>query len=285
MPPGVELTYWRDHAKSIKIRLSTLLNSAMQSIILIFIVLTLFLRLSIAIWVSVGIPVAIVGAFAVMPIMGISINYTSVGAFIMVLGLVVDDAIVTGESIYSRLRSKLDPDSTAAAIKGTQDVATPVTFGMLTTIMAFSGLMMNTGGALSRIFNVVPVIVISVLIFSFVESKFILPAHLKHLRINDIDDENFLSRWQRIFADGLEHAIERFYTPFLEKIIQRRYLTLSLFLAAAVILISLIASGQMGFTFFPRTQSDTARGSLTMPVGTPFETTEKHVQKMAKAAE
>lgn len=284
LPPGVELTYWRDHAKSIKIRLSTLLNSAVQSIVLIFVVLTLFLRLSIAIWVSVGIPVAVVGSFAIMPMMGISINYTSVGAFIMVLGLVVDDAIVTGESIYSRLRSNLDADSTTAAIKGTQEVAVPVTFGMLTTIMAFSGLMMNTGGALSRIFNVVPIIVISVLIFSFIESKFILPAHLKHLRIDESDDDHFLSRWQRGFANGLERAITRFYTPFLAKIIQRRYLTLALFISTAIILISLIAGGQIGFTFFPRTQSDTARGSLTMPVGTPFETTEKHVRKMAKAA-
>ncbi len=284
MPPGVELTYWRDHAKSIKIRLSTLMNSAIQSILLIFVVLTLFLRLSIAIWVSVGIPVAIVGAFAIMPIMGVSINYTSVGAFIMVLGLVVDDAIVTGESIYSRLRNKVDPDSTTAAIKGTQDVAVPVTFGMLTTIMAFSGLMMNTGGALSRIFNVVPIIVISVLVFSFIESKFILPAHLKHLKV-DNDDDHLLSRWQRRFADGLEQAIDRFYTPFLVKIVQRRYLTFSLFVSIAIILISLIASGQIGFTFFPRTQSDTARGSITMPVGTPFETTQKHVRKMAKAAE
>jgi len=285
LPPGVELTYWRDHAKSIKIRLSTLLNSAVQSMILIFIVLTLFLRLSIAIWVSVGIPVAIIGSFAMMPIMGISINYTSVGAFIMVLGLVVDDAIVTGESIYSRLRNKQDPDGTTAAIKGTQDVAVPVTFGMLTTIMAFYGLMMNTGGSFSRIFNVVPVIVISVLIFSFIESKFILPAHLKYLRIDDNQDDHILSRWQRGFADGLESVIERFYTPFLSKIVQRRYLSLSVFLGIAIVLVTLIASGQIGFTFFPRTQSDTARGSLTMPVGTPFETTEKHVHKMAKAAE
>ncbi len=284
LPVGVELTYWRDHAKSIKIRLSTLLNSAIQSMLLIFIVLTLFLRLSIAIWVSVGIPISIIGCFAIMPIMGISINYTSVGAFIMVLGLVVDDAIVTGESIYSRLRNRLDPDSTTAAIRGTQDVAIPVTFGMLTTVMAFSGLMMNTGGALSRIFNVVPTIVISVLVFSFIESKFILPAHLRNLTIND-NDEHLLSRWQRWFADGLEHAIKRFYTPLLIKTVKRRYLSLSLFLAVAVILISLIASGYIGFTFFPRTQSDTARGTLTMPVGTPYKTTEKYVFKMAHAAE
>ncbi len=285
LPPGVELGYWRDHAKSIKIRLSTLLNSAVQSMLLIFVVLTLFLRLSIALWVSVGIPVAIIGAFSMMPIMGVSINYTSVGAFIMVLGLVVDDAIVTGESIYSRLRKKTDPDATTAAIKGTQDVAVPVTFGMLTTIMAFYGLMMNTGGALSRIFNVVPIVVISVLIFSLIESKFILPAHLKYLRIENDKHEHILSRWQRWFADGLETAIKRYYTPCLINIVQRRYLSLSVFLATAIVLISLIASGQIGFTFFPRTQSDTARGSLTMPVGTPFETTKKHVEKMARAAE
>ncbi len=286
LPPGVSLSYWRDRAKSIKIRLSTLLNSAIQSMLLIFVVLSLFLRLTIAIWVSLGIPIAIIGSFVVMPIMGISINYTSVAAFIMVLGLVVDDAIVTGESVYARFRNKLDSDPTQAAIKGTQDVAVPVTFGMLTTIMAFYGLMMNSGGPLSRIFNVVPVIVISVLIFSFIESKFILPAHLKYLK--NADDEkspHFLSRWQQAIADGLEKGILRFYKPLLAKIIQRRYLSLSSFLTIAIILVSLIASGRIGFTFFPHTQSDTARATLTMPVGTPFETTEKHIRQMALAAQ
>ncbi|MCK5830661.1 MAG: efflux RND transporter permease subunit [Methylococcales bacterium] len=283
LPAGVELTYWRDKAKSIKIRLSTLLNSAIQSMILIFIVLTLFLRMSIAIWVSVGIPVAIIGSFSMMPILGISINYTSVGAFIMVLGLVVDDAIVTGESVYARLRNKQDANSTLAAIKGTQDVAIPVTFGMLTTVMAFYGLIMNTGGPLSKIFNVVPMIVISVLFFSFIESKFILPTHLKNIRIDKND--HFLNRWQSKLANGLENLITRFYTPLLVKILHHRYLSLSLFISIAIILISLIASGRIGFTFFPPSQSDTARGSLTMPVGTPFEVTENHIQTMTDAAE
>ncbi len=283
LPPGVELGYWRDQAKSIKIRLATLLNSALQSIVLIFVVLMLFLHISVAFWVAVGIPVAISGAFAMMPVFNVSINYTSVGAFIMVLGLVVDDAIVTGESIYTRLRKKRDTDSTLAAINGTQDVAIPVTFGMLTTIMAFYGLMMNAGGPLSRIFNVVPIIVIAVLIFSFIESKFILPAHLKYLSLSTND--NLLSRWQRRFADGLEATIARYYTPLLTQVVRRRYLTLSIFLAIAVILVSLIASGVVGFTFFPRTQSDTARGTLTMPVGTPFEVTARHIQTMTDAAE
>ena len=284
MPAGVELTYWRDKAKSIKIRLSTLLNSAIQSMVLIFIILTLFLRMTIAIWVSVGIPVAIVGSFIMMPIMGVSINYTSVGAFIMVLGLVVDDAIVTGESIYARLRSQKDSNSIDSAIIGTQEVAVPVTFGMLTTVIAFYGFMMNSGGPLSRIFNVVPIIVISVLFFSFVESKFILPAHLRNLQLINHDNDHFLSRLQRKLADGLEGFVTRFYTPFLALIIKRRYLSLSLFLATTIILLSLIASGFVGFTFFPRSQSDSARGMLTMPVGTPFEVTEKHINRMTKAA-
>ncbi|MDD2759389.1 MAG: efflux RND transporter permease subunit, partial [Methylomonas sp.] len=123
MPPGVELTYWRDQAESIKVRLASLLTSAFQSMALVFVVLSLFLRMTVALWVSAGIPVAIVGAMAIMPLVGISINYTSVGAFIMVLGMVVDDAIVTGESVYARVRSRLDADGVDAAVKGTQEVA------------------------------------------------------------------------------------------------------------------------------------------------------------------
>ncbi len=285
MPPGVTISYWRDHAKSIKIRLATLMNSAVQSIILIFIVLSLFLRLSVALWVSVGIPVAIIGSFAILPWMGISINYTSVGAFIMVLGLVVDDAIVTGESIYARLRNKLDSDSVTAAIKGTQDVAVPVTFGMLTTVIAFYGLKINGGGPFSRIFNIVPVVVIAVLLFSFIESKFILPAHLRHLKTDNNDQHNLISRWQSRVAVSLENAIARIYTPLLAKTIEHRYFSLSLFIGIALIVISLIASGQMGFTFFPRTQSDTARATLTMPVGTPFDITENYIRQIDQAAQ
>lgn len=283
MPQGVELSYWRDRTKSIKIRLTTLLESALQSIILIFVVLTLFLRLSIAVWVAVGIPVSIVGAIAIMPYANLSINYTSVGAFIMVLGLVVDDAIVTGESIYTRLRKGLDSDSTVAAIKGTLDVAVPVTFGMLTTVIAFLGLLMNGGGPFSRIFNVVPIIVISVLLFSFVESKFILPSHLRHVRIKE-SKQGFLNRWQNKIADGLESAIGKYYSPLLSAAVQHRYLTLSIFLGVAIVLISLIFGGQIGFTFFPKIQVDRVRATLTMPVGAPFKTTQEHIENIAAAA-
>ena len=246
--------------------------------------LTLFLRLSIAFWVAVGIPVSIVGAVAIMPYAGLSINYTTFGAFILVLGLVVDDAIVTGESIFSRVRKGLDPDSITAAIKGAQEVAVPVTFGMLTTVIAFFGLLMNSGGPFSRIFNVIPIIIIAVLVFSFVESKFILPAHLRHLRIKD-DKANFLTRWQNKIADGLEVGIAKYYSPFLLAVLQRRYLTLSVFFGLAIVMISLIMSGHINFTFFPRIQGDTVRSTLTMPVGTPFATTEKHIGKIAKTAE
>lgn len=285
MPPGVELTYWRDHAKSIKIRLQSLMTSAMQSMVLVIIVLSLFLRMKIALWVSLGIPISIFGALAMMPVLDISINYTSAGAFIMVLGLIVDDAIVTGESVYSRLRNHLDKDGVTSAIKGTQDVSVPVTFGMLTTVMAFYGLVMNNAGELGKHLNVVPMIVISVLLFSWVESKFILPAHLSHLRVDDSDDKHLLSRWQNCFAEGLETFIVRFYRPFLMRVLHNRYLSLSVLIAVTIVLLSLIFGGRVGFQFFPNAQSDTLRGSLTMPIGTPFDVTKQQVEKMVAAAE
>ena len=285
IPPGVEISYWRDTSKTIKLRIATLIDSAVQGMLLIFVVLALFLHLSVAIWVCVGIPVAIIGCFAIMPILGVTINYTSVFAFIMVLGLVVDDAIVTGENVYTRLKSQIDPDSITAAIRGTQEVALPVTFGMLTTVVAFYGLLMTSGGPLSRIFNVIPMIVIPVLAFSLIESKFILPAHLKYMRYDPTEKSNLWMRFQRSIANGLEYGIQTYYTPFLMAVLRRRYLSLSIFTGIAIILLSLILSGWISFTFFPRTQSDTARAALTMPVGTPFEITEKHIHHMTAAAE
>ena len=285
VPPGVEISYWRDTSKTIKLRIATLMDSAIQGMLLIFVVLALFLHISVALWVCVGIPVAIVGCFAIMPILDVTINYTSVFAFIMVLGLVVDDAIVTAENVYTRLKSKIDPDAITAAIKGTQEVALPVTFGMLTTIVAFYGLMMTAGGPLSRIFNVVPMIVIPVMVFSLIESKFILPAHLKYMRYDISEKSGLWTRFQRSVSNGLEHGIRTHYTPFLRTVLRRRYLSLSIFIGIAIVLVSLIMSGWIGFTFFPRTQSDTARAALTMPVGTPFDITEKHIHHMTTAAE
>jgi len=161
----------------------------------------------------------------------------------------------------------------------------PVTFGMLTTVVAFFGLLMNSAGELGKNLNVVPMIVISVLLVSWVESKFILPAHLKHLSFSTGHDSNAFGRWQTRFADGLEQAIARFYTPFLLKVLEYRYLALSVLFTLAMVLVSLVASGRIGFNFYPNAPSDSVRATLTMPIGTPFDVTRRHAETMIEAAE
>ncbi|MDH3280237.1 MAG: efflux RND transporter permease subunit, partial [Gammaproteobacteria bacterium] len=284
MPPGVEMTVWRDRARIVKARLSTLTNSAIQGGILIFLLLTLFLRFSVAIWVCVGIPISFMGALALMPEFGVTINIISLFAFILVLGIVVDDAIVTGENIYNHLRR--EANATQASINGALEIATPVIFGVLTTVVAFIPLLMVEGQR-GQIFAQIPKIVIPVLLFSLVESKLILPAHLKHLRVYGDQEQwhNPLVRLQRKVADGLEWAIDRLYKPVLAAALRQRYFTLSMFVGVAIVVLTLVFSGWIGFIFFPRVQSETARANLIMSTGTPFEITSSHIDRMTVAAE
>ncbi|AWB67279.1 acriflavine resistance protein B [Saccharobesus litoralis] len=282
LPHGFELSYWDDDSQIVKNRLATLTNNAIQGGILVMALLTLFLRPSIAFWVFIGIPVSFMGAFIAMPIFGISLNIISLFGFILVLGIVVDDAIVTGENVYTHMRKA--ESSEHAAIIGTQEVAVPVTFGILTTVAAFMPLAFIEGmrGAL---FAQLPVIVIPVLLFSLIESKFVLPAHLKYIKLRDESKPvSGFTRFQQRFADGFERAILKYYQPILRKAINNRTTTLSLFIAAFIIIFAMISSGWTKFVFFPRVPSETVRMNLTMPAGTPFEVTDKQIEKIAKAA-
>lgn len=280
LPENVSLTYWRDNSKSIKARLSTLVNSALQGCLLIFILLSLFLRPKVALWVSVGIPISFMGAMTLMPFIGVTYNLISLFAFIVVLGIVVDDAIVTGENIYTHLQRGSDP--TTAAIEGTQEVSVPVTFGVLTTMTAFVPLLM-VGGMRGQIFGVIPAIIIPVLLFSLIESKLILPAHMSSVSMPDPSKKpNILTRIQQSIAGSLEWFIERIFSPFLNVALRLRYFMLTLFIAALVISILSVTTGRYKFTFFPRIQSEYVRADLTMPEGTPIEVTGKHVDNMMK---
>jgi len=239
MPDGVTLGYTHDRSRYIKSRIGTLTNSALQGGIIIFLLLALFLRLAVAFWVVIGIPISFMGALALAPELGVTINLISVFAFIVVLGIVVDDAIVTGENIYTHLkRGKKGID---AAIDGAQEVAVPVTFGILTTVAAFLPLFM-VEGVRGQIFAQIPAIVIPVLLFSLIESKLILPAHLKHLSSKPVERRGLrlLSRIQRKIADGFEQAINSLYRPLLKAALHRRYLTLSLFIGVSLIIFSLV---------------------------------------------
>lgn len=280
MPPGVELAYWRDWSRIVKLRLDTLVNSAMQGGLLIFLLLALFLRFSVAVWVCIGIPVSFMGALALMPVFGVTINLISLFAFILVLGIVVDDAIVTGENIYSHLRR--GDNRLESSIAGTREIAVPVTFGVLTTVAAFVPLLMIEG-ARGDIFAQIPLVVIPVLLFSLVESKLILPAHMKHVRARE-ERENSLVRLQQHVANGLERFIHIVYQPILDGALKRRYLTVALFIGVSFITLTFVISGRYGFTFFPRIESETAQVSLEMPVGTAAQVTAGHVNRIADAA-
>ena len=285
LPDNVQLDYWKDRARIVRARLQTLTNSAMQGGLLIFILLALFLRPSVALWVSLGIPISFMGALALMPELGVSLNLVSMFAFIIVLGIVVDDAIVTGENVYTHL--KKNPDPLDAVIKGTQEVSIPVTFGVLTTVAAFLPLLM-IGGVRGDIFAQLPMIIIPVLLFSLIESKLILPAHMRHIRVYDEATDkqpNILMRLQQKIALGLENFIEKRYRPFLDNVLTFRYLTLSIFIVFLTITISLAFSGRIHFTFFPRVPSEFVRVNLIMPEGTALETTTRHIQHIKEQAE
>jgi multidrug efflux pump subunit AcrB len=278
LPENITLTYWRDNSVSLKARLSTLVTSAAQGCLLIFILLALFLRPIVALWVSVGIPISFMGAMIIMPELGVTFNQISLFAFIIVLGIVVDDAIVTGENIYTHLQSGSDP--TTSAIQGTQEVSVPVTFGVLTTMTAFVPLLM-VDGLRGQIFAVIPAVIIPVLLFSLIESKLILPAHMTSVRRRPANAKlNIISRIQRGIAGSLEWFIHRIFSPFLNVALNLRYFTLTFFVALLVLSIVAINTGRFAFTFFPRIQSEYVSADLTMPEGTPIEVTSKHVDNM-----
>jgi len=282
LPVGMELSYWDDDSQRLGDRLGIMTSSAVQGSILVILLLSLFLRPAIAFWVFLGIPISFLGAFIMLYLFDISLNLMSAFGFIIVLGIVVDDAIVTGENVYSHMRQ--GASGLSAAIHGTKEVAIPVTFGILTTIAAFMPLAFIEG-RMGQIFAPIPAVVIPVLMFSLIESKLILPAHLKHIQLHEHDHKaSGFQAWQSRFADGFERLILKYYEPALQFCLRNRYSTVATFVGVLIVLIMLIASGWTRFVMFERIAGETATASLTMPVGTPFEATSRYAEKLVAAA-
>ena len=284
MPPGVELSYWSDDSERVKQRLSTLAGSAIFGFLLVLFILSMFLRPALAFWVSLGIPVAFLGSFIVFYLWGVSLNLSTLFAFILVLGIVVDDAIITGENIFHHMQSGSAP--LHAAIHGTQEVVIPVIFGVITTVVAFFPLQAMTGW-LGNNLKQISFVVIAVLLFSLIESKLILPAHLKHCKIRNPakgsrSHLNTLLGLQRSVADGLERFIRRYYRPLLERSLSHRYLTLSIFVGILAVAWSLVQTNRIESSRYPRIPRDQVTIRLRMPSGTPFEVTNAHVKRMEK---
>lgn len=280
LPQGMQLGYWDDDSVRLKDRLGIMTSSALQGAVLVILLLALFLRPAVAIWVFVGIPTSFLGAFAVMYAFDISLNMMSAFGFIIVLGIVVDDAIVTGENVYSHLRA--GDHGIDAAINGTKEVAIPVTFGVLTTIAAFAPLAF-VEGRMGTFMAPIALVVLPVLVFSLIESKLVLPAHLKNLKVRKAEESGF-TKWQQKFANNFEAAIVKYYRPLLDLALRHRYTTLASFLGVLIIMVALVSSGWTRFTFFSPPEGETVTASLEMPVGTPFVVTDKYVQQIAQAA-
>jgi len=272
LPEGISITPWSDISFYLEGRLKMLVQNGLIGLALVLIILTLFLRPSLAVWVSIGIPISFLGTFFVMPLMGMTINLITLFAFILVLGIVVDDAIVVGESVFTRFQK--DGPGVESAIAGTKRVAMPVTFAVLTSTVAFIPILFIPGFQ-GKFLVPIPLIVIPTLLFSLLESKLILPYHLSLCKVGHGQREslNAFQRFQRRVADGLEAFIKKLYKPTLARCLHHRYATFAFFLGLLAITIGAVKGGWIRMMRFPAVPSDYIFVTLKMPDGTSFEKT------------
>ncbi|SFL32129.1 Multidrug efflux pump subunit AcrB [Desulfomicrobium norvegicum] len=282
LPPGVNLAKRNDSSDIFRQRMDLLTRNGLMGLCLVFILLALFLEIRLAFWVSMGIPISILGSFLILPGLGVSINMVSMFAFIITLGIVVDDAIVVGENVYQYKEQGLS--SLKAATSGAREVVMPVTFSVLTNVVAFVP-MLFVPGVLGRVFGVLPAVVVSVFLISLVESLFVLPSHLGHLKSGGKSRLSFLHNWQAKFSAGFMRVVNNFISPLLMLTIRLRYLTLAIAVAVLLATLGYVASGRMGIVMFPKVESDYAYVELAMPFGSPVARTEAAINRMVGIAD
>lgn len=282
LPENINVAYWSDISHYVNGRIDLMTKNLMLGGLLVLLILTLFLRLKVAFWVMVGLPVAFLGTFMVMQYVGVTINMLSLFGFILVLGIVVDDAIVIGESAYKEIQDK--GHTVENVVKGAQKVAIPATFGVLTTIAAFVPLLF-VGTMFGSFFEAIGWVVILNLLFSLVESKLILPAHLAHMKLNDIGTENpnLLLRIQRKINAFLDDFIEKRYQPLLHKAVRRPYLATLIFVAIFVLSIGMLNNGVVRFVMNPIFAADFIFAQVKMTEGTSDLDTNAAILKLEQA--
>jgi multidrug efflux pump subunit AcrB len=286
LPEGIKIITWADTGRLLQSRMDLLIRNALSGLILVFIILALFMRLRLAFWVTLGIPISFLGAIALMPQLDVSINMISLFSFILVLGIVVDDAIVVGENIYSK--QKETRSGIEGAVQGVQEVMVPVIFGVTTTVAAFAP-MLFVPGTNGKIWRVIPCIVIPTLIISLMESQLILPSHLSHhLPPERRRRKNVLLRAWNGFFDffelGLEWFIDNIYRRFLEVAVEWRYATVAVAFTILALTLGLVGGGFVKFVFFPSVESDNIVADLTMPMETPADVTAEAMRRLEESA-
>ena len=284
VPQGIQLSTWIDTSVELQERMDVLMRNAGGGLLLVLVILALFLKFRVAMWVAIGIPVALLGTLALLPATDINISSMTVMAFILVLGIVVDDAIVVGERVYGH--EQMGKKGLQAAVEGTWEVSVPVIFGVLTTMAAFLPLVM-VEGRMAKFFEPLGWVVIFALACSIIESQLILPSHLAHRK--DTEPSTKASKaWNRFqggLADWLERIANHKYTPAVRRVVAWRYAAGAVALGVLVMAFSLIASGRVIFSFFPAIDGDRVYASLELPEGIAPETTLNAARQIEAAAQ
>jgi multidrug efflux pump subunit AcrB len=270
LPASLNLTVEQDRSDIYLQRIQLLLKNGFIGLLLVLLILSLFLEFKLAFWVTVGIPTAFLGTLLFLPFFNVSLNMVSLFAFIIALGIVVDDAIVVGENVYEYRNRGMS--FVQAAIKGTKDISIPISFSIITNIVAFLPLMFIPGW-LGKIWAVIPIVVSTAFVLSWFEAIFVLPAHLAYMKGRTENPKTkvgqILINIQVFFSNKLNYFITYKYGPLLRLSIQYRYLTVSIFIALLVIVIAIPMSGRMGFVLMPKVESDFAQATATLPIGSP----------------
>lgn len=282
LPDGVALTVLRDLSKIFAQRADLLLSNAYIGLGLVFFFLALFLEIRLAFWVSLGIPISFLGSFLFLAPTVFSINMVSMFAFIVTLGIVVDDAVVVGENIYFCRRQGMPVLD--AAVKGTKAVAMPVVFSVITNMVAFVPLMFIPG-FMGKAFKTIPFVVIAVFGVSLIESLYILPAHLGHNRRRPLFFPlNYLEKWQERFSMFFETFVKKYYGGFLFWLLDHRYTVIAFGIALLMTNAGFVSSGRMGMVMFPKVESDYAFCEAFLPYGTPVQTLKNVEQHLVQKA-
>lgn len=267
LPPNVSLSTWYDRSESINDRINLMMENAVTGILLVFVLLAIFLNITVAFWVAMGLPFIFFGTLFIMgrESIDLTLNLFTTFGFIMALGIVVDDAVVVGESVYT-VRSK-EGDSLSSTIKGTMRVAIPTLFGVFTTVAAFWALS-NIEGRLGQVYSQFALVVAICLVLSVIESKIILPAHLSHINTRKSIRTNPIARFWAMIQHSADTSLEwfsdRIYKPSIDASLKHRYAICLFFIAVFILVISLPLTGIVRISFFPQIPGDTVRASITM---------------------
>jgi len=283
LPPGINWSIRRDMAETYRQRLDLLLKNAVYGLILVLLTLGLFLEFKLALWVTMAVPISFLGAFVFLPAMDVTINMMSMFAFIIALGMVVDNAIIVGENIYDYRKKNMS--FVQAAVKGAREMAKPVAFSILTNIVAFVPLYFIPG-MIGKAWKVIPLVVVSVFMISWIEALLVLPSHLAHARVKGANRlARSLHRIQQAFSRYFEKFVEVVFGSLLDLCIRFRSVTVAVAVCVFLVVLGYVLSGRIGIILAPRIEADYSAVTVKLPFGSPVEKVQDVCERLVRKAQ